>query len=176
MKKISALLCVFAVLFALASCKSKELTPEEQRSMIAASQAENREKYSKKVEESIKHEEDIYQDKQDTLANLGKTEKNKKIVFLSDGQYPGMKEGFEIIKFNDQGKFDSWTKYIYYPSTETFERAIANVENDGNFVYETSDASMRVIVYRYTNEQYLKNEVFDDMLQRVRDFGYTVVE
>lgn len=176
MKKITAVLCIFAMLFALASCKPKELSPEEASASVEAARSQARAEYSQKIEASIKHEEDIYQEKQDTLNSLGKTEKDKRIVFVSDGQYAGMKEAFEIIKFDDNAKFDSWTRYVYYPSTESFERAISDIKSGGNFAYETSDASMRVIVYRYTNEQYLKNEAYDDMLQRVRDFGYTVVE
>lgn len=176
MKKLSAVLCIFATLFALASCKPKELSPEEASASVEAARSEARAEYSQKIEASIKHEEKIYQEKQDTLDSLGKTEKDKRIVFVSDGQYAGMKEGFEVIKFDGKGKFESWIRYIYYPTTESFERAISDVKDGNKFAYETSDASMRVIVYRYTNEQYLKNEAYDDMLQRVRDFGYTVVE
>lgn len=178
MKKVLAVLCVFATLFALAACKNKEkeLTEEERLASLHASQEQNRIEMSQQVEHSIKQEIEIQSDKKNTLENLGKTEKDKQIVFLSDGEYPGMKEGYQIIKFDGSGKFESWLQYIYYPTTEAFDRALAYIKDDGNFAYETSDASMRVIVYRYTNEKYLANEKYDDMLQRVRDFGYTVVE
>lgn len=177
MKKVLAVLCVFATLFALAACKEeKELTPEESLASLKAEQSKNYAEYEKSVAASIKHEEDIYEEKMDTLEELGKTEQGKRIVFMSDGQYPGMLEGFEIIKFDDNEKFESWVRYIYFPSTESFDRAISDTKDENKFKYETSDASKRVIVYRYTNEEYLKNEVYDDMLQRVKDFGYTVVE
>lgn len=176
MKKVIAVLCVFATLFALASCKKKELTEEERLASLHASQEQNRIEMSKRVEASIRHEVEIQSDKKDTLDSLGKTEKNKRIVFLSSGQHEGMKEGYEVILFDGNGKYKSWTQYIYFPSTESFDRAISDIKSEGNFAYESSDASLRLIVYRYTNDKYLKNETYDAMYQRVKDFGYTVVE
>lgn len=177
MKKLLAVLCIFATLFALAACKDKkELTPEESLASLKAEQSKNYAEYEKNIVASIKNEENIVAQKQDTLEKLGKTEKDKRIVFLSDYNNPGMTEAYEIVKFDDGGKFESWVRYVYFPSAESFDRAIANTKEEGKFAYETSDASMRLIVYRYTNEKYLANEKYDDMLQRVRDFGYTVVE
>ena len=170
-------LCIFATLFAFAACKKeKELTPEESLAALHAEQSSNYVEYQKNVAASIKHEEEIYQEKLDTIESLGKTEKDKRIVFASNNTYPGMKESYEIIKFDSNAKFSSWVRYVYYPSNESFARAIADVKEEDTFAYETSDASMRVVVYRYTNEQYLKSESYDAMLQRVRDFGYAVVE
>ena len=176
MKRIVAVISVFAILFALASCKEKELTPEESLAALKASQSENYAKYEASVAASLKQEENIIKDKQDTLEKLGKTEKNKKIVFISDGKYEDMKIGYEIVSFDANGKYSSWKRYVYFSSTESFDRAVANASAQGNFVYESSDASLRVVVYRYTNNAYLANEKYDDMLQRVKDFGYTLVE
>lgn len=181
MKKFLAVLCVFAMLFALAACKNKdkELTPEESLAALHAEQSSNYAEYEKSVAASIKHEEDISVEKQDTLDNLGKTEQGKQIVFLSDGQYPGMKEGFEVIKFDSSGKFESWVRYIYYPSTEAFDRAISDIKEEKHFVYETSNASSRVVVYRMANETRIKDYrtlSYDQLLNNVKSFGYTIVE
>lgn len=181
MKKLLAVLCVFATLFTLAACKNKEkeLTPEESLASLKAEQSKNYAEYEKNVAASIKHEEDIIAEKQDTLDNLGKTEKGKKIVFLSDGQHVGMKEGYEVIKFGSDGKFESWLQYIYYPSTEAFDRAISDIKSEGNYAYETSDASLRVIVYRMANEKMIKDFKtlsYDQLYTNVKSFGYSIVE
>ena len=126
--------------------------------------------------ESIKHEENIAKDKQDTLNELGKTEKNKRIVYIGDGAYEGMKVCYSIMTFNSNGKYSSWKRYVYFPDTESFDRAIANISPKAKFAYESSDASMRLIIYKYTNNEYMANEVYDDVLQRVKDNGYTLVE
>ena len=176
MKKIVAIVGIFAILFALASCKEKELTPEESLAALKASQAVNQSIYEASVAASIKHEEDIAKDKQDTLNELGKTEKNKRIVYIGDGAYEGMKVCYEIMTFNSNGKYSGWKRYVYFPDAESFDRAIANVSTKAKFAYESSDASMRLIVYKYTNNAYLANETYDVMLQRVIDNGYTLVE
>ncbi len=176
MKKFLAILCVFATLFALASCKGKELTEEERLASLHASQQANREKESREVAASIKQENDIIADKQDTLNGLGKTEKNKKIVFLSSDHQVGMKECYEIILFDGNGKYKSWTRYTYYPTTEAFDRAVSDMKTEKNFAYESSDSSLRLIIHRYTNDKYLANETYDAMYQRVKDFGYSIVE
>ena len=67
-------------------------------------------------------------------------------------------------------------RYVYFPTTESFDRAVSNINPKANFAYESSDASLRLIIYKYTNNAYLANEIYDDMLQRVKDNGYTVVE
>ena len=176
MKKIVAVIGIFAVLFALASCKEKELTPEESLAALKASQSENYAKYEASVAASIKQEENIIKDKQDTLNELGKTEKNKRIVYASNENYEGMKVSYEIITFGADGKYSGWKRYVYFPTTESFDRAVSNINPKANFAYETSDASLRLVIYKYTNNAYLANEIYDDMLQRVRDNGYTVIE
>ena len=177
MKKIIAVIGIFAILFAFASCKKeKELTPEEQLASLQASQSENYAKYEASIAASIKHEEDIVKDKQDTLNELGKTEKNKRIVYIGDGDYQGMKVSYEIMTFDENGKYLNWKRYVYFPDTESFDRAVANISPNAKFAYESSDASMRLIVFKYTNNAYMANEVYDDVLQRVKDSGYTVIE
>ena len=176
MKRIVAVIGVFAVLFALASCKEKELTPEESLAALKASQSANYAEYEKSVAASIKQEENIVNDKKDTLENLGKTEKGKKIVFISDGEYPGMKVGYEVISFDANGKYSSWKQYIYFPDTESFDSAISNISPRAKFQYESSDASLRLVVFKYTNNAYLANETYDTLLKNVQDFGYTLVE
>ena len=72
MKKIIAIIGVFATIFAFASCK--KLTPEEADASREAARLIAISKYEKKLEESLKHEEEIYVEKSKTVAELGKTE------------------------------------------------------------------------------------------------------
>ena len=109
-------------------------------------------------------------------SHVSEAEKNKRIVYISNGKYEGMKIGYEVMSFDENGKYSSWKRYVYYPDAESFDRAIANKSPKDKFAYESSDASLRLVVYKYTNNAYLANEKYDDMLQRVIDFGYTLVE
>ena len=214
MKKILALLLVFASLFAFAACgednenedntKRREVLHKDQnndkyngytkedeakidielnvsetesdKDLVSMVEASKKAEYESRVEASIKHEDFIYEDKKDTLESLGKTEKDKRIVFISDGEYPGMKVGYEVISFDENGKYSGWKQYVYYPDVESFDQAVANVGNSTKFAYESSDASLRLIVLNYTENAYLANETYDTLLKNVQDFGYTLVE
>ncbi len=198
MKKFLALLGVFSTLFAFAACNDDKkaevvtatdengsvytvkatMSPEELEALSASRQA-NIEKESRLEQESIKQELEIQSEKQNTLKSLGKTEKGKQIVFTGTDHQAGMKEVFEIIKFGKDGKFESWIRYTYYPKTETFNRALADMKTEKNFAYETSDASDRVIVHRLSNKNMiedLKRQSYDTVFKNIKDFGYKIVE
>lgn len=197
MKKFLAILGVFSTLFALAACNDKDseavtatdengsvytvkatLSPQE-LTELELSRQENIEKESRLEQESIQHEIEILSEKENTLDSLGKTEKGKQIVFTNSGERDGMKESFEVIKFDKNGKFESWIRYTYYPKTETFNRALADMKEEKNFAYEASDASNRVIVHRFSNEKMIedfKRLPYDTLLTNVKNNGYKIIE
>lgn len=198
MKKFLALLGVFSTLFAFAACNDDKkaevvtatdengsvytvkatLSPQELTELELSRQA-NIEKESRLEQESIKQELEIQSEKQNTLKSLGKTEKGKQIVFTNSGERDGMKEAFEVIKFDKNGKFESWVRYTYYPKTETFNRALANMKEEKNFAYEASDAADRVIVHRFSNEKMIedfKRLPYDTLLNNVKNSGYQIIE
>lgn len=172
MKKFLAILVIFTTLFAFAACdKNKNLTPEEISASEAAAVSKARAEYESSIAASIKHEEDIAEDRITTLESLGKTEKGKKLVFKSHTE----KVEYHIIMFDADGKASSWKKYRYYQNERTFDAALKGTQT-GNFVFERSDASYRLIVTRNANEAAFKGTDFDTMLQLIIDQKYTVIE
>ena len=170
MKKFIAVIGIFAVIFALASCK-RELTPEEVDASYAAEHSKAQAEYESRLEASIKHEEDIVEFKAQTLESLGKTEKGKQIVFKTSSGI----EQYEVIKMDKSGKAESWVRYAYFKDANDFELAKKGSKS-GNFRVVDDDEDLRVIVYENKNKKLFEGTDFDTMLKNVRDFGYTVVE
>lgn len=170
MKKILAVVCIFAALFSFASCKRK-LTPEEEDASRAVARSIALAEYESKVAASIQNEENIVEDKAKTLEELGKTEKGKQIVFRNTTGYTQ----YDVVFFDAKGKAESWERYTYYPNTESFKLAMRD-KDEGKFAYVTSDEDLRLIVSKNENEKGFKGVDFDSLLKNVKDFGYTVVE
>ncbi|MBR2869108.1 MAG: hypothetical protein IKB88_08645 [Clostridia bacterium] len=170
MKKILAVIGIFAVIFTLASCK-RNLTPAEVEASYAAEHSKAQAEYESRIVASIKQEEDIVEFKAQTLESLGKTEKGKQIVFKSSSGI----EQYEVIKVGKSGKAESWVRYTYFNDAEEFEIAKKGSKS-GNFKIVDSDKDLRVIVYENKNKKLFEGTDFDTMLKNVRDFGYTVVE
>ncbi len=170
MKKILAILCIFATLFAFAACK-RQLTPEEEEASRAIARSIAAAEYESRIAASIKNEEEIVADKAKTLEELGKTEKGKQIVFKSSSA----NTQYDVITMDASGKAVSWKRYVYYTNTESYEYAL-KAKNEGNFVHESHDDDLRLIVTKNTNEALFKGTDYETMLKNIKDFGYTVVE
>ncbi len=170
MKKFFAILCVFATVFAFASCK-KELTPEEVSASIEAARSEAKAANESKIAASIKQEEIIVENKAETLESLGKTVTGEKIVFKSSSQ----NTQYDVVFFDANGKAESWKRYNYYSDAESFDLALKNVEG-ANFTFVSSDRALRLIVTENTNYATYKGTAFNTVLKNIKDFGYTVIE
>lgn len=170
MKKILAVVCIFAALFSFASCKRK-LTPEEEDASRAVARSIALAEYESKIAASIKNEENIIENKAKTLQEIGKTEKGKQIVYHNNSGYTQ----YEVITMDENGKAENWERYTYYPNTESFKIAMKD-KDDGKFAFVTSDEDLRLIVTRNKNKKGFQGIDFDTLLKNIKDFGYTIVE
>ncbi len=147
MKKLIAIIGVFATLFAFASCR--QLTPEEADASREAARSIAVSKYEQKLEESLKHEEEIYKEKTKTVASLGKTEYGKKIVYRSKNEIWASK--YYVAYMDKDGKLDYIIQYNYYPTTENFEFDVEKFKKNEDF--EEADEDLRLIIFRQEVEK-----------------------
>lgn len=170
MKKILAVVCIFAALFSFASCK-RRLTPEEEDASRAVARSIALAEYESKVAASIKNEENIVEDKAKTLEELGKTEKGKQIVFHNTSGYTQ----YEVITMDKDGKAETWERYVYYPNTDSYNVAMKD-KDTRKFAIIDSDEELRLVVYKNMNEKGFKGIDYETILKNIKDFGYTIVE
>ena len=170
MKKILAVVCIFAALFSFASCKRK-LTPEEEDASRAVARSIAIAEYESKIAASIQNEENIIEDKAKTIAELGKTEKGKRIVFQNSTGYTQ----YEIITFDKNGKADNWERYTYFPNVDSYKVALKD-KNSKNFYYIDSDEDLRLVVTRNKNKKAFEGTDYDSLIRSIKEYGYTIVE
>ncbi len=147
MKKILAIIGVFATIFALASCK--QLTPEEADASREAARSIAVSKYEQQLVESLKHEEEIYEAKSKTVAELGKTEPGKKIVYKSNNEIWVSK--YYAAYMDKDGNLDYIIQYNYYPTTKNYEFDVEKFKKNED-LDETND-ELRLIVFRQEVEK-----------------------
>ncbi len=147
MKKILAIVGVFATIFAFASCK--QLTPEEADASREAARSIAVSKYEQQIEESLKHEEKIYEEKVKTVAELGKTEPGKKIVYKSNNEIWVSK--YYAAYMDKDGNLDYIIQYNYYPTTKNYEFDVEKFKKNED-LEETND-ELRLIVFRQEVEK-----------------------
>ncbi len=169
MKKLIALIAVFATVLSFSACKlNKDLTPEEKQSKYAAEE-------SKKVAASIQAENDYIDGVNEYSDNeIGKTVKGKKLVIKAESAL-GYK--YNVFEFNKKGKMTARYCYEFYDSIENYEIQSDIKDNRDRKLVETDDEA-RMVVYKY-NEVW--EQTFDELYTayskpEVNDLGYSIVE
>lgn len=167
MKKILAVLAVFSVLFSLASCKlSPQMSEEDLRESLTA-------EASKKVEESIKAQEEYEENVGDSIDEIGKTVKNKKLVIKVN---TSLGKEYMVYHFGKDKKVDYRVDHFFYDSIENYEWRL-NDKADGNKVI-AHDESMKMVAVKLSNVpeddfEYLYNTYTDEKIMK---YGYEVIE
>ena len=168
MKKAVAIISIFAVLFSLSACKiKKDLSAEEVAQSYAAEE-------SKKIQESIKVEEDYSAGVAENANEIGKTVKNEKLVVEFDDVL-----GYEYHVFVMNKKGISKYKLIYrfYDSITNYEEILEQPDTKNSKIVEHNDAA-RMIVYKYTN---IPERSFDELYKEYSSeltvkMGYKIIE
>lgn len=169
MKKLVAIIGVFATIFAFASCK--KLTPEEADASREAARSIAVSKYEKKLEESLKHEEEIYVEKSKTVAELGKTEQGKKIVYRSKNEIWASK--YFVAYMDKNGDLDYYLQYNYYPNEENYE--FDKNRDKKSPTVEKMDDDNRLIIYKYDLKEGM-GVTYDEYLANLRARGFEIIE
>jgi hypothetical protein len=169
MKRLVALIGIFATVFAFASCK--KLTPEEADASREAARSIAVSKYEKKLEESLRHEEEIYKEKSKTIAELGKTEKGKKIVYKSNNEIWTSK--YYVAYMDKDGKLDYTIQYNYYPNVENYEFDVEKFKKSDDL--EKTDDDMRLIIFKQDVEKG-RGVTYDEYLEHVKFRGFEIIE
>lgn len=171
MKKIIAILAVFATALSLASCSPKnDKTAEE---LISEQDAE----YSQLIESMTQAEIERSEKMVKNIDDLGKTEKNKQIVVKV--AYPNG-EHYQVFVFNRKGICQKIRDYYFYATAEMY--AISNerqVEDDHRKKID-SDKTARMIAFESDYELEERNK-FDQILELYKNEeskaqGYEVIE
>lgn len=171
MKKILAVVCIFAALFSFASCK-RRLTPEEEEASRAVARSKAVAEYESKVAASIKHEEEIVENKVKTLEELGKTEKGKQIVYKGAEIQASVK--YYALFMDNNGYCDYELCYHYYADEDAYKLILEREKKDESINIADYDESKRLIVYRREYDN--KSMTYDDALETIRKLNYTIVE
>lgn len=169
MKKLLAILGVFATIFAFASCR--QLTPEEADASREAARSIAVSKYEQKLEESLKHEEEIAKEKAKTVAELGKTEPGKKLVYRSKNEIWSSK--YYVAMMDKDGKLDYIMEYHYYPNEDNYEFDLEKYKKDDD-VEETDDDN-RLIIFRQDVENG-KGIAYEEYLAEVEFRGFEIIK
>ena len=171
MKKVLAILAVFATALSLASCSPKtdkttaELVSEQEAeySRIAESYAQAEIERSEKVVKSIE--------------DLGKTQKNKQIVVKV--AYPNG-EHYQVFVFNRKGICQKVRDYYFYQTVEMFEIGNEKQKESNRRKKIDSDKTARMIAFESEYDIEERNQ-FDQILELYKNEdskaqGYEVIE
>lgn len=167
MKKIIALIAIFAAVLSFSACKKVNMTPEEKQAYYAAEE-------SKKVAASIQAENDYIDGVNEYSDNeIGKTVKGKKLVIKAESSL-GYK--YNVFEFNKKGNMTARYCYEFYDSIENYE-VQSKIEDRKRKLVDTDDEA-RMVVYKY-NEVW--EQTFDELYDayskpEVIDLGYSIVE
>lgn len=170
MKKIIAIIAVFAVLFSLSACKmkQKDLSDDEIQSYLSAEE-------SKQVEQSLKVERDYIEGVDEQVDDkIGKTKKNKKLVVEVSTT-----AGYEYIVFEFSGKgiLKKKLSYYFYNDVETYRFVAEHGGGSDKEIVDTDDKA-RMVVYNYKN---LPEKDYDGLyetysLDTAAEMGYRIIE
>lgn len=167
MKKILAVIAVFSVLFSLASCKlSPQMSEEELRESLTA-------EASKKVEESIKAQEEYEENVGNSIDEIGKTVKNKKLVIKVN---TSLGKEYMVYYFGKDKKVDYRVDHYFYDSIDNYEWRL-NDEPEGSKVI-AHDESMKMVVVKLSD---VPEDEFDYLYETYKDekiakYGYEIIE
>ncbi len=139
MKKLLAVFLLFAVLFSATACGKIYFDEEKYNSEVAEEESEKAESSSKRVEE-------ISENKDEVESELGKTEKNQKIVVkLTYGDHMEY-----VATYFKNGIVSYRDTYKYFDTESYYEMVLEYGDIGDNKVIDTDD-NLRLIVYRNKN-------------------------
>lgn len=178
MKKITALLLIFAALFSFAACKvdtspdqTEPFAQDEFQSQLNAQQAERQ----SQIEASIQAQEEINEEIDEYIAKVGKTKKNKELVIKVDWVL-GRK--YQKFVFDKKGNTDYRLDYFFFDSEDNYEATIQEAKDNENKKVVEKDKDMKMVVVKETK---IVESTFEELYdaytrQEFIDLGYTVVE
>lgn len=136
MKKLTAVLLLFAVLFSVTACGKVYFDEDEYLSEVSKEESEA-------AVSSSKQEEEISQNKEEVADKIGKTEENKKIVVK---ETYGNSVNYVVTYFKN-GIASYRDTYTYFDTKKYYEKILSNGD-DGNDKIIDHDDNLRLIVYR----------------------------
>lgn len=168
MKKIIALIAVFAVLFSLSACKVN-MTDEER-------QAKKEAEISKNQAASIKAEEDFSKGFAKEVDKLGKTEKGKRLVVKEPTAYVGE---YMVFEFDRNETLKKRYSYNFFYDPESYETALEGGDGMRRELVEKDDKA-RMVIYEVEFE---KSDIatFDFLYERYSseasvEAGYEIIK
>ncbi len=171
MKKIIAIISIFAAVISFASCsiKNDKTTAE----LVSEQDAE----YSQLLESITQAEIERSEKMVKNIDDLGKTEKNKQIVVKVAS---ANSEHYQVFIFNRKGICQKVRDYYFYESVELFEVANEKQKETGRKKKIDSDKTARMIVLESDYDIEERNQ-FDQILELYKNEeskaqGFEVIE
>lgn len=171
MKKIIAILAVFATALSLASCSvENDKTTAE---LVSEQDAE----YSQLIESLSQAEVERSEKMVKNIEDLGKTQKNKQIVVKV--AYPNG-EHYQVFIFNRKGICQKVRDYYFYETAEMFEIGNERQKETVDKKKIDSDEAARMIAFESKYEIEERNQ-FDQILELYKNEdskiqGFEVIE
>ncbi len=134
MKKIIAILAVFAALLSLSACKVN-MTAEEK-------QAKEQAEISKNAAASIKAEEDFSEGYDKEVDKLGKTEKGKRLVVKEPSSYYAK---YLVLEFGKKEGLKNKLSYRFFPDAESYDIAVEGGDGIRRKLVEKDDKARMVV-------------------------------
>ena len=179
-KKIIALLLVFASLFTFAACKGEggETTttdPVGDAIDFAEAEASVRAEQSKEADERASEEAAIQEEIDEHIAKVGKTKKKTQIVVELKREWG---REFHRYEFNRKGEYKTQMIYHFYDTSELYYAEVEAWKHRAQAKVTDKDKDMKMIVVK--NDRF-NGRPFDEMYElfkseEVRDRGYTIIE
>ncbi len=168
MKKLIALIAVFAAALSLSAC-TVNMTPEEKQAYYAAEE-------SKRVAASIQAENDYIDGvNKHSEETIGKTIKDKRLV-IKDFFTLGYE--YRVFEFNKKGDITHHYLYKFYDEIENYEVQLEIDKSSTSKKIIDKDPKARMIVYEIKETA---PQTFDEIYQAYSDpaiieRGYSIVE
>lgn len=145
MKKIVAIISLLAVILTLAACKpdTSKQDPQEALSNVNVANSE-------RVAASIQAETEIVEKMEEVGEELGKTQKNKQIIYTKDASNASSRF---IITFNRRGVVDSVEVHKFYKAQSSYD-VVLDMGDFNNMKIIESDDNLRYVAYKYTEHPY----------------------
>lgn len=180
MKKIIAVLLVFAAVLSLAACKvesnnkakkTEPYDPNEYQSNLAAAEAEQ----SRLVAEKAEAESEIQENIDEYIKEVGKTKKKTQLVIKLNSS---LGKEYHKFEFNKKGEYKTQIKYIFYDTLENYNATLEIEKNKKDSKVIDKDMDMKMVVIK--NDRF-NGKPFDEMYEiysreDVKALGYTIIE
>ncbi|MBQ8764082.1 MAG: hypothetical protein IJZ07_08260 [Clostridia bacterium] len=168
MKKLIAVIAVFAAVLSLSACKTFNMTPEEKQEYYAAEE-------SKKVAASIQAENDYIEGvNKHSEETIGKTIKDKKIVIKN---FFTLGYEYRVYEFNKKGDISHHYLYKFYDEVENYNVELEIGPSSSKKIVD-KDPKARMIVYEIKETA---PQTFDEIYEaysnpRIIEHGYSIIE